>query len=135
MPHDVGVFPDAELLLVAGLAPRMQARWPALRLVTILPATIAGPVVRIKRTSGAARDIVLDRPVLDADTFASDYGECSLISRTLASALLSLRGLPLVNGVITNVNIIQGSRWLPDPSPDLYRFSATYEVFMHGTGQ
>jgi len=135
MPHDVDAFPDSELVLVAALTPLLQRRFGNnLRVVTILPANITNPVVRVKRTSGAQRDIVLDRPILDVDTFWTDYGLASTISRQVAAELLSIRGAQLVNGVITNVNVIQGSRWLPDPSPDLFRFNASYEVFMHGRG-
>ena len=130
--HDVDVFPDAELVLLAGLTPRLQAAFgDSLRVVTILPAQFTAPVVRVKRTSGAPRDIVLDRPVLDADTFAASYGLASKVSRTVTAALLSLRGVPLPLGVISNVNVIAGSRWLPDANPDLFRFSASYEVFIH----
>lgn len=126
-------MPDAELLLVAGLTPLLQAVFGSggVRVVTILPAEIAVPTVRIKRISGAQRTIALDRPILDADTFASDYGTSSLISRQVTASLLMLRGQAVTSGVIGNVNVIQGPRWLPDADPNLFRFNASYEVFTH----
>lgn len=126
-------FPDAELILIAGLTPVLQGIFGdnGVRLVTNLPAQITIPVVRIKRISGASRDITLDRPILDFDTFWSDYGQASLIARQASASLLGLRGQQLSNGVITNVNVVQGPRWLPDPNPNLQRFSASYEVFTH----
>lgn len=126
-------FPDAELILVAGLTPALQAIYGdnGIRVTTILPATVTVPTLRVKRVSGAARDIALDRPILDADVFWSDYGTASSVSRQVHASLMSLRGVQLTNGVITNVNVIQGPRWLPDPDPNLYRFNASYEVFTH----
>lgn len=133
MPPIVPLFPDAELLLVAGLTPLLQAQFGSanVRVVTILPAPIAVPTVRIKRISGANRTIALDRPILDADTFASDYGTASQVARYVTMFLLSLRGKSVTTGVIGNVNVIQGPRWLPDEDVNLFRFNASYEVFTH----
>lgn len=128
------VFPDAELMLVAGLTSLMQGILGdnGVRVVTILPAEITVPTVRVKRISGASRNITLDRPILDFDTFWSNYGQASLVARQASASLLDLRGVQLSNGVVTNVNVVQGPRWLPDPNPNLYRFNASYEVFVHG---
>jgi hypothetical protein len=133
MPPVIPIFPDAELLLVAGLTPLLQGVFGSggVRVVTILPATIAVPTVRIKRISGANRSIALDRPILDCDTFASDYGTASIVARQVTASLLALRGVATVNGVIGNVNVIQGPRWLPDADMNLSRFNASYEVFTH----
>lgn len=130
----IPVFPDIELLLVAGLTSLMQAQLGAngIRVVTILPASVSLPTLRVKRISGASRNIALDRPVVDFDVFTSNYGQSSLIARQASAALLALRGEILPNGVITNVNVVQGPRWLPDPDPNLFRFNASYEVFTHG---
>lgn len=133
MPPSIPVMPDAELLLVVGLTPLLQAIYGSngVRVVTSLPGTIAVPTVRVKRISGAQRTIALDRPVLDADTFALDYGTASMVSRQVTASLLALRGMLLANGVVTNVNVIQGPRWLPDEDVNLFRFNASYEVFTH----
>lgn len=126
-------FPDIELLLVAGMTPVLQGIFGSggVRIVTILPATIAAPTVRIKRTSGASRSIALDRPIVDVDVFASNYGTSSRIGRQFQASLLMLRGVQLSNGVISNVNVIQGPRWLPESDPNLFRSGASYEVFTH----
>jgi hypothetical protein len=126
-------FPDAELILVAGLSPVLQQIYGdnGVRVVTILPATITIPTVRVKRISGANRDIILDRPILDVDVFASTEGTSSAIARQILASLYGLRGRSLANGVITNVNVVQGPRWLPEPNPNLFRYNASYEVFTH----
>jgi len=127
-------FPDAELLLVAALTPVLQGIFGdgGVRVVTILPATIKMPTVRIKRISGAQRNIIQDHPILDFDTFSSDYGLSSTVARQVTPSLLNLRGHQLMNGVIQDVTVVQGPRWLPDPDPNLFRFNASYEVKMHG---
>jgi hypothetical protein len=131
----IPVFPDVELMLVAGLTPLMQSVLGdnGVRIVTILPASISVPTLRIKRISGASRTIALDRPILDFDVFWSSYGQASLVARQASASLLALRGQILpVNGVVSNVNVVQGPRWLPDPDPNLFRFNASYEVYTHG---
>jgi hypothetical protein len=124
-------WPDAEQVMLVGLTPLIQAVYPTARVCTELPGTITVPTIRIKRISGAQRDIIVDRPILDVDVFWTDYGTTSAISRQITASLLSLRGLKLMNGVISNVNVVQGPRWLPEPDPNLFRFSATYEAFTH----
>lgn len=126
-------FPDAELLLLVGMTPVLQGIFGSggVRVVTILPAEIAVPTVRIKRISGAGRSIAIDRPIVDVDVFASDYQTASLIGRRFEAQLKMLRGVQLSNGVISNVNVIQGPRWLPESDPNLFRSGASYEVFTH----
>lgn len=124
-------WPDAEQVMLVGLTPLIQAVYPTARIVTELPGTITVPTIRVKRISGAQRDIIVDRPILDVDVFWTDYGTTSAISRQITASLLSLRGLKLMNGVISNVNVVQGPRWLPEPDPNLFRFGATYEAFTH----
>jgi len=124
-------WPDAEQVMLVGLTPLIQAVYSTARLCTELPGTITNPTIRIKRISGAQRDIIVDRPVIDVDVFWTDYGLTSAIARQITASLLSLRGLKLMNGVISNVNVVQGPRWLPEPDPNLFRFGATYEAFTH----
>jgi hypothetical protein len=125
-------WPDSEQVMLVGLTPLVQAVYSTVRFCTTLPENITTPTVRIKRISGAQRDITTDRPILDVDTFWSDYGIASAVARQVTASLLSLRGLQLMNGVIANVNVVQGPRWMPEPDPNLYRFNATYEAFVHG---
>jgi hypothetical protein len=123
----VDVFPDAELALLAVLAPA----FPSGRVVTKTPATIAGTVIRVHRISGAARNIRVDRPIVDVDVFAADDATASSTARNAQSVLLSLAGTTVLNGVIQRVSVVNGPRWLPEDNPNLTRYGATYEVMIH----
>ena len=121
----VDTFPDVEVMLVGAMAPL----FPDYRFVTILPENIVKTTCRFKRISGAARDIRIDRPIVDADVFTAGYTD--LAAREIQAALLSLRGRPLMNGVVQSVIVNVGPHWLPDPNPNLFRFNATYEIHIH----
>jgi hypothetical protein len=123
----VDPFPSVEVMLVAMMAPL----FPDYRFVVTLPKDVVKPTCRFTRTSGAARDIRVDRPIVDADVYASDKNVSDQVAREVQAALLSLRGAMTLNGVVQAVNVIVGPRWLPDPNPNLERSSASYEVRVH----
>src|ERR1035438_8498749 len=108
MTDTVATFPSIELLLIEALAPQ----FPTYRFVSILPGVLPDVCVRIKRTSGAARSIAYDSPVIDVDVFTEDYGTSDLAAREIQAALLSLRGKPQLIGVVSSVVVINGPRWL-----------------------
>jgi hypothetical protein len=124
-------FPSAELMLIAQMG-QVFSNEPTWRFCSSLPATIAGPTIRFKRISGAARNIRIDHPVTDVDVFSSDYGISDSVARQIEVALLMTRGTQVLNlGVIQTVTVVNGPHWLPDPNKDLFRFNATYELHVH----
>ena len=123
----VDVFPDIEIMMISAMAPL----FPDYRFTSTLPAILPSVAVRFKRISGASRDIRIDRPIVDTDTFTSDYGTSSLVSRQVHAAMLSLRGVALLTGVVQSVISVEGPRWLADPNQSLTRFGATVELHIH----
>lgn len=120
-------FPDAELVLLSALVPQ----FPAERFVTKLPADITGTTHRVHRISGAARDIRIDRPIVDVDTFALSEADASQSSRAVQDFLLMLTGTQTGGGVIQQIVTINGPRWVPEANPVLTRYASTYEVKLH----
>lgn len=122
-------FPDVEVELLSVLGPRFSGQ--QYRFSTKLPGAFTGIAIRIHRISGANRNIVTDRPIVDIDTF-STTGEpdCSTAARSIQAAMLSLPGVQTTNGVIQRVRTINGPRWLPEENQALIRYGATYEVFI-----
>lgn len=120
----VSVFPDVEIELLGLLG----AKFPGYRFSTSLPGNVAALNVRIKRISGANRDLAIDRAIVDIDVF-SPTGEAnaSTAARAIQAALLVFNG-PTANGVIQRVVTISGPRWLPEANATLIRYGATYEV-------
>src|SRR5712692_9587572 len=125
-------FPSIEVALVTELTTEFGSGY---RFCSIFPENVgnlidAGKLVtRIKRISGAARDIAIDHPIIDVDTASGDYGTSDLAARDIQAALLSLRGKKLYIGVVQHVAVIAGPRWLVDPAPQFFRFSGSYECF------
>lgn len=125
------MFPDIEILLVAYLKAETDKR-----VVTDLPANLDTllPVIRVTRVSGADRDYRLDRPIVDIDVFATNRTGASTLARQVLDLMrdhLQRGGAVQPTGVVTSVETLSGPRWLPDPNPNLRRFSATYEVCVH----
>ena len=127
MPPPVAAFPDVEKLLVGWLQPQ----FPAARFATILPADITETTVHVTRISGANRDIRVDRPIVDVDVFALDYGDAVGVALAIQQALVPVRNLVTDDGVLLWANTVNGPRWLPEINPALTRFSATYELYVH----
>jgi ABC-type transport system involved in Fe-S cluster assembly fused permease/ATPase subunit len=123
---DISTFPDVEIELLSVLVPK----FPSTRFVTKLPGTFTTAVTaRIHRISGANRNIVIDRPIVDIDVFAtSGEAAASSAARAIQAALLSLGGTQTTNGVIQRVTTVNGPRWLPEANQTLIRYGATYEV-------
>jgi hypothetical protein len=140
MTVTVPVLPGIEVALIAELTSQMGSSY---RFSSTLPENILNlvgrdvSVTRIKRIAGGpdASNPFHDRPVVDIDTFTSDYGESDRAGRAIQAALFNLRGKQLSIGVIQSTRAIVSPRWLPDPNPALYRFGATYQFRFHAGGR
>jgi hypothetical protein len=120
-------FADVEVELFGYLAPKFSG----LRFSSSLPSQIAVTTARIKRISGANRDVLIDRPIVDIDVYSpTSEADASTQARAIQAALLALAGTSTPNGVIARVATINGPRWLPTDNQVLTRYGATYEVFI-----
>jgi hypothetical protein len=132
IPILVPVYPDIELMLMYVLVPLN----PDIRFVTIMPAgDLPLITTRVHRTSGANRNIAVDRPIVDVDVFgfSTDVNAASEAARTIQAQILSLMGIALANGsgVIQHATTVIGPRQLPEANPALVRYSASYEILVH----
>jgi hypothetical protein len=125
--RESSAFPDVELFLVSWL----QGQFPALRWCTILPASITETTVHVVRISGANRSLRVDRPIVDIDVFAYDHATSVQVALGVQALLKIARNVVTPAGVLQSVNTVNGPRWLPEINPDLFRRSATYELYLH----
>jgi hypothetical protein len=132
----VAPMPDVEMALLYALVP-ME---PDVRFVTIMPADIAGITARIKRVSGGGSrghaPWWMDQPVVDVDVwgpFAAPSGtsNVSQAARNIQADIVSLMGIPVLNGVIQQVTTVSGPRQLPEVNKTLVRYNASYEIRIH----
>src|SRR5262249_49078398 len=85
-------FPEAESAVLYALVPAL----PDIRFVTVMPAGDPdGIVAKVRRISGANRDIHVDRPIIDIDVFGpiSQVGNVSSAAREIQSSVQSLMGV------------------------------------------
>lgn len=130
MSVPVPVLPDAESALLYALVPLE----PDIRFVTVMPGgELTGIVARVHRISGAARDLHVDRPIIDIDVYGlkSETGNVSAAARRIAAHILGMMSRTVTNGVIQHSSVIAGPRQLPEANPDIVRYSATFEVLIH----
>ena len=126
----IQAFPDVESALLYALVP-ME---PDIRFVTVLPAGDSeGIIAKIRRISGANRDIYVDRPIVDIDVYGpiDETGNVSAAARRIQVDILSMMSKIVMNGVIQHTNTIAGPRQLPEANPSYVRYSATYEIQIH----
>jgi hypothetical protein len=106
---------------------------PDVRFVTSMPA---GPLkmitARISRTGGTDSHFI-DRPTVDIDVwgFKSAPMDVSIAARDIQADAMSLMGIQVQTGVIQHVITTIGPRPIPEVNPDLVRYNATYEVYIH----
>jgi hypothetical protein len=131
-------FPSIEIALVMELTEQFGDDY---RFCTILPDNLGGlvaddvVVTRIKRITGASRNYVSERPIVDIDTFSTSYGTSDMTARQIQATLFNIRGKRLQVGVIQQVIVTVGPRWLPDPAPQFFRFSQSHEFLFHAGGR
>jgi hypothetical protein len=134
------ILPDIEIFLVNWLP---GVLWPALAALSPpvsaeplvlqnVPEPVTQAVVRVTRVAGAARNIMVDRPIVDIDVFSPDFDQSALIARVIAQILTTLRGTATPDGVVQSVAVILGPHWLPEANQNLTRYSGTYEFHCHG---
>jgi hypothetical protein len=105
-----------------------------MRIGTLLPSGDPTKItVRIKRTSGANRNIGIDHPVVDIDVFGpkSKMQDVSIAARTIQAQLLSLMSAVVSNGVIQHVTCIAGPREIPEANPNFVHYNSSYELSVH----
>jgi hypothetical protein len=140
MSDTVATLPSIEMSLIAELTTSFGDGY---RFTSILPADILARinnehlvVTRIKRIAGAPNVQLFshDKPIVQVDTFYSDYATSDLAARDIQAALFSLRGKQLSIGVIQLCRAVMSPRWIADPDPSIYRFVATYQLSFHAGG-
>lgn len=118
-------FADVEVELFGYLS----TRYSSLRFSTSLPGQISQTTVRIKRISGANRDVLIDRAIVDIDVYSpTSEADASTQARAIQATLLAMTGTATSNGVVQRVMTINGPRWLPTDNQSLTRYGATYEI-------
>ena len=117
MPPAVAAHPDVELLLIGWLQPL----FPGARWCTELPADITETTVHVTRISGAARDIRVDRPIVDIDVYAMDHATSVSVALGIEALLRVARNVVTEVGVLLSVSTVNGPRWLPELNPALRR--------------
>jgi hypothetical protein len=123
------LFPDIEVLLVAYLSGKTGRR-----VVTELPADLDSelPVIKVACGTGDDDSFRLDRSVVDVDVFAANRSSAASLADGVREFLLEdLHTAPRPTGVVTGVRTIAKPRWVPDPNPNLRRYTASYLVFAH----
>lgn len=122
---------EAEAVLVAAL----EAGGPTARYCTELPATLAGPTVRVTRISGTdgGQFSVYEDAVVDFDCFATTREA----TRTLAYAVRdflrnTLPGQKVgTSAFVISVRSVNGPAWLPYDNTTVRRFIYTAQVRIH----
>jgi hypothetical protein len=122
---EVIVFPDVEQLLIDELKPALAARGWAVTVSSRVPSTRPAEFVRLMRTGGVRRGLVLDDAQVTVEAWAKSE------SRAVELAQLC-RGLLPTFDPVYGVAEFSAPANLPDPTTAQVRYTATYRVTVRG---
>ncbi len=113
------VLPDAEVVAVEYLRPRLAEAWPTAEVGTLVPAH--RPFVQLRRVGGSTEVPGADAPRIDVIAFAErDFDRMSL-ARTCWALLRSAAG-DLAGGAQVNyLATLMGPQQMPDPADSARR--------------
>lgn len=92
------------------------------------------PVNVVDRVSGAELlgSPILDRPIVDIDTYASSRDQAQTIAEQVRHGInVLLRGSKFQNVVFSRTRTVVAPRQLPHANPAVWRYNATYELVLH----
>ncbi len=123
-------FPDVELIVTAYLRTQLGT----VPVVSILPATVVAPVVRVRRTGGAWKfGKRLDEARLDVDCWATSPVALNTLIASVRTALEASAGHAAEGGLITYSTELSGPAWRPEKNPELYRKGLTHQLLIRPT--
>lgn len=126
--------PDIEAVLIPWLAAQFLAVYGLeVRTCAETPANLSDivPVVAVARSAGADLLGILDRPVVDLDSFAAGRISASLLARQAHVLMTKYLGGVTGDAVVGLVNTVKGPGWLGYQDLNVHRCNATYEIYTH----
>lgn len=115
-------FADVEGLAVTYLSGALSVR-----VVTIVPATIAPPLVRVAR-AGGSDDFHNDYARLDVEVFGSSRGQMWDYAERARDAMHLLAGNAVGGRLVDTVSTDVAPFWLDYGNPAVHRAIATYRL-------
>ncbi len=116
----VVILPDAELVVLDYLRPRLATPWPTLQLGTLVPAH--RPFLQVRRIGGAVETPGVDAPRVDLVAYhtGGDHDRMRL-ARDAWAYLKAAASDRAGTGVVTYVATTMGPRQMPDPTDNTKR--------------
>lgn len=92
----------------------------------------AVPLVTVARFGGADEKVVIDKPAVQVDVFASTADTAEDLAEELRTKLrIYLPRFQYEGAVVTGVGTLSGPQLLPWGSTNVWRVSARYQVVIH----
>lgn len=96
-----------------------------------LENNFSAPVHHVTILGGTDDTFLVDRPLVDIDTYGSSLIEGEQLAQEARSALYSAIGEIYNGAVLTRVVTSVAPRWIPTDRTDVRRFGATYQLSVH----
>lgn len=127
---EVILFPDAEHLVTTYLSAQLHALGLPIPVVTRVPASRPGTFVRVMRTGGVRRSLILDNPQITVEAWAETEADAIVLAAWCRGILESAQTIETVP--IYDVAELSGPANLPDPKTAQTRYTATYMLLVRG---
>jgi hypothetical protein len=126
---EVVVFPDAVYEVASYLAAKLAARGNTAPVVSRVPDPRPAAFVRVLRTGGPRRNLVVDDAQITVEAWALTDEAAQDLAQLCRGILLASPG----DGLIRDVDEVGGPGLQPDPDTDTPRYVFTHVVALRGS--
>lgn len=120
----------AEAVIVAALKDFFASRDEA---VAVATSVKSGDCVRVYRTGGLLKDVVIGQPQIATDAYAETSARAEQIASLTGAFLRSLEGSVQSGVTIYGVRPFAGIASLPDPATARARYTQTHSIGMRAS--
>lgn len=130
---EVLIAPDAEAVVIAGLAAGLAARGDTASVSTRIPSPRPGRLVRVRRRGGPRTDLVIDNPLILLECWAPTETDAADLAALVAGLFAALDGQAVAGHTILHAEILGGPSNDPDPDSATPRYTLTGQLRTYAT--
>jgi hypothetical protein len=98
-----------------------------------VPSALPDQWVRILRTGGPSRALVLDEAQVTVEAWAVRAPDAAQLAQLARAHLHAMQGQTIGGVLVVRVTAFGGPAWLPDPTSKQHRYTWTEQITVRGT--
>jgi hypothetical protein len=122
------LFPTVETVLV-GWLPELLG----VPVATDVPTSRPARWVRVIRTGGPRRGVVLDEAQVTVEAWGTSTEDAAQLAQLARAHIHAMQGRIFAGVLVVRVTAFGGPAWLPDPTSKQHRYTWTEQITVRGT--